>query len=181
LTPREGHTATLLANGRVLIAGGNDTNGHAVASAELYDPKTGTFSPTGQMTTARGYHTATLLADGRVLIAGGNPGAWSYQGPMLDSADIYDPQTGTFKATGSMAGVRAFHAAALLADGRVLVTGGTDGTDDISRWIPAYPLISSPLQTRYSTARRNLWQGRSRPIRAPSQPPGAAGERRSAY
>ena len=130
-TPREAHTATLLADGRVLIAGGNDANGDAVASAELYDPATGVFSATGSMTTARGYHTATRLADGRILVAGGSPGAWSYQGPMLDSAEIYDPKAGTFKATGSMADVRAWHAAALLADGRVLVTGGTSGTDDL--------------------------------------------------
>jgi hypothetical protein len=123
-TTREGHTATLLADGRVLIAGGTDTNGHGVASAELYDPKTGTFSATGPMTTARGFHTATLLSDGRVLIAGGDPTAWTESSPFLASAELYDPKTGTFTATGPMTVVRAHHAATLLSDGRVLVTGG---------------------------------------------------------
>jgi hypothetical protein len=123
---REDHTATLLDDGRVLIAGGNDVGAHAVASAELYDPKTGKFSATGSMTTPRGFHTATLLADGRVLITGGDLAAWSDSGPFLASAEIYDPKTGKFTATGSMTIGRAWHAATLLADGRVLITGGTE-------------------------------------------------------
>jgi hypothetical protein len=123
---REDHTATLLADGRVLIAGGNDVGAHAVASAELYDPKTGKFSATGSMTTPRGFHTATLLADGRVLITGGDLAAWSGSGPFLASAEIYDPKTSKFTATGSMTIGRAWHTATLLADGRVLITGGTE-------------------------------------------------------
>jgi hypothetical protein len=125
-TTREGHTATLLADGRVLIAGGNDTGGHGVASAEIYDPKTGTFSPTGSMMAARGFHTATLLADGRVLITGGDPAAWTYSAPFLSSAEIYDPKSGKFTATGSMTTGLAWHTASLLSDGRVLITGGTE-------------------------------------------------------
>jgi hypothetical protein len=123
---REDHTATLLDDGRVLIAGGNDVGAHAVASAELYDPKTGKFSATGSMTTPRGFHTATLLADGRVLITGGDLAAWSDSGPFLASAEIYDPKTGKFTATASMTIGRAWHGATLLADGRVLITGGTE-------------------------------------------------------
>ena len=123
-TQREDHTATLLADGRVLITGGSDQGSHTVASAEIYDPKTGTFTPTGSMNTARGFHTATLLADGRVLIAGGDAAAWADAGPFLASAEIYDPKTGTFTPTGPMADGRGFHAATLLADGRVLATGG---------------------------------------------------------
>jgi hypothetical protein len=124
-TAREDHTATLLRDGRVLIVGGDDATSHGLATAELYDPKTGTFSPTGSMSTTRGFHTATLLADGRVLVAGGDTAGWTPSG-NLATAELYDPKTGTFTATGSMAAVRAYHDATLLADGRVLVTGGAD-------------------------------------------------------
>lgn len=123
-TPRESHTATLLPDGRVLIVGGEDQDGHAVATAEIYDPKSGTFSPTGSMAVARAFHTATPLPDGRVLVVGGNAGTWSYSGPFLASAEIYNPKTGRFSPTGSMTVGRVFHAAVLLPDGRVLVEGG---------------------------------------------------------
>ena len=130
-TPREAHSATLLSDGRVLITGGNDANGHAVASAELFDPATGAFTATGSMATGRGYHGSARLTDGRVLITGGNPGAWTFSGPMLQTAEIYDPARGTFTATGSMTRYRAWHTATLLLDGRVLITGGTSGTGDL--------------------------------------------------
>jgi hypothetical protein len=84
---REGQTATLLVDGRVLIAGGSNGS-KGLASAELYDPKTGKFSPTGSMGTAREYHTATLLVDGRVLIAGGSNGSSIYASPFA-SAELY--------------------------------------------------------------------------------------------
>ena len=126
-TARNVHTATLLLDGRVLFVGGNDAEPHGLASAELYDPKTGTFSPTGSLVAARGFHTATLLADGRVLITGGAANGWN--GNFMASAELYDPETGTFTATGSMADPRGNHTAILLVDGRVLITGGTgDGT-----------------------------------------------------
>ena len=125
---RGSHTATLLSDGRVLVAGGGPASwsvGDAsLASAELYDPTTGTFSPTGSVTTARGFHTATLLADGRVLITGGHPAAWSATGPFIASAELYDPTTGTFSPTGSLATARDLHTATLLSGGRVLVAGG---------------------------------------------------------
>jgi len=127
-TPRETHTATLLADGRVLITGGNDTGDHGVATAELYDPKGGTFSPTGSMTTSRAFHTATLLSDGRVLIVGGGRAAWT--DAILDTAEIYDPKSGTFSATGAMPETRAWHTATLLADGRVLIAGGSNGSEN---------------------------------------------------
>jgi len=128
-TPREVHTATLLADGRVLLTGGADYQAHAVATAELYDPTTGTFSPTGSMTAARAFHTATLLADGRVLVAGGSPAAWGTTA-HLASAEIYDPRTGTFTPTSSMAAGRDFNTATLLRDGRVLVAGGSTGSQE---------------------------------------------------
>jgi hypothetical protein len=93
-----------------------------LATAELYDPKTGTFTPTGSMKYPRIYQTAALLSDGRILVAGG--GADYTNGIFLASAELYDPKTGTFTVTGSMTNARTFHTANLLADGRVLVTGG---------------------------------------------------------
>jgi hypothetical protein len=115
------HTATLLADGRVLITGG-DTGTEQLSSAELYDPTTGTFDPTDRMGLGREFHTATLLTDGRVLVAGGGGDYTNRQ--FLYAVEIYDPTTGTFTGTSSMAEARTNHASALLDDGRVLVTGG---------------------------------------------------------
>jgi hypothetical protein len=119
---REWHTATLLPNGKVLIAGGVDVNSGALASAELYAPNAGTFTPTDGMNLARQCHTATLLPSGKVLIAGGT-GA---DGSTLASAELYDPRAGTFTPTGSMTVARCLYTATLLQNGTVLVTGGSD-------------------------------------------------------
>ena len=120
---RESHTATLLQNGLVLIAGG--ANGMVVASTELYDPGLGTFAATGSMTTTRASHTATLLPGGKVLIAGGEHfDNTNYQTLALASAELYDPATGTFTATGSMSTSRSAHTATLLTNGKVLIAGG---------------------------------------------------------
>jgi hypothetical protein len=108
----------LLKNGLVLIAGG--ATGAAAASAELYNPATGTFSPTGNMKVARSHHTATLLNDGRVLITGGVNSALA----VLASAEIYNPATGTFALTNPLMTGRAYHTATLLPNGTVLIVGG---------------------------------------------------------
>jgi hypothetical protein len=117
ITERNGHTATLLNTGNVLIAGGS-----ANASAELYDPTVGVFTATGNMTTSRLSPTATLLPNGKVLIAGGNADDGTPFG--LASAELYDPSTGTFTATANMTAARVWHTAALLNDGKVLIAGG---------------------------------------------------------
>ena len=127
-TPRAGHTATLLPDGRILIVGGERLSGGATgatsqASAEIYDPETQEFTKTGDMTTARSAHTATLLDSGRVLIAGGVNLDESGKQTFLNSADLYDPSTGRFTATGSMIAARSFFAATLLASGKVLISG----------------------------------------------------------
>lgn len=120
-TGRSQHTATLLPNGKVLVAGGLDGSQQILQSAEIYDPIAGTWSPTGGLITARYDHTATLLANGKVMVTGGGGNGSSF---YLDSAEIYDPATGTWTATGGFANRRDGHTATLLHDGRVLVAGG---------------------------------------------------------
>jgi len=135
-TPRYEHTASLLANGMVLVAGGNDLVGTCscttfVSSVDLYNPATNSFTATGALVTARYAHTATVLANGMVLVAGGFGGATSTLqsgGAPLASAELYNPTTSTWTATGSMTTARMNHTATLLPSGKVLVAGGYTGT-----------------------------------------------------
>ena len=117
-TPRAEHTATLLLDGRVLIVGGDQTG-----TAELYDPATGTFRPTGDVATGHGgttalftpQATATLLPDGRVLIVGAS------------KSELYDPAHETFTATGNLIVPQFGFTATLLNNGKVLISGGSTG------------------------------------------------------
>jgi len=118
-TPRSQHSATLLPDGRVLIAGGGSGNTSIFASTEIYDPDAGIFRAGASMSVARRMHTATLLPDDRVLIVGGYG-----SGGALASAEIFDPVTGTFSQTGSLISARGFHTAILLSTGKVLIIGG---------------------------------------------------------
>jgi hypothetical protein len=116
---RTSHTATLLANGKVLILGGTSASGPgALATAEVYDPSAGRFSATGSMSVPRVLHTATLLPDGRVLITGGQSAG------AAATAELYDPDTGAFTRTGQMSAPRFGHSATLLKNGKVLIAGG---------------------------------------------------------
>ena len=132
-TPRSGHTATLLHEGKVLIAGGwsaraqGDSGPPALASAELYDPDTGLFTRTGDMTTARYQHAAILLPNGMVLIAGGAVKKFFVIDSGLASAELYDPSTRTFTPTGDMVAATPCATATLLDNGKVLVAGGVAG------------------------------------------------------
>ncbi len=126
------HTATALRDGRVLILGGTTnsdlmTSGQTVdptaGSAETYDPGAGTFGATGATVAPRMGHAAALLADGRVLITGGLDTDEATPESFARSAEVYDPATGTFTATGDMVAPHAFHTATTLADGRVLIAG----------------------------------------------------------
>ena len=142
LEPRAAHTATLLPDGRVLVVGGLrnlrwDPESW-LASAELWDPATGTSSPAGSMAESRSYHTATLLQDGRVLIVGGGS----------QSAEVWDPVTLSFSPAGSLPYVVMDHTATLLTDGRVLVVG----LPNAQIWDPATGIFSQggPLRSSRS-------------------------------
>jgi uncharacterized repeat protein (TIGR01451 family) len=123
-----GHTMTTLSDGKVLLAGGGNRCGGVFSSAALYDPTTGTWSSTGSMTAGREWHSAVLLSDGRVLVAGGLGSTSPF--PSLSSAEIYDPATGTWSATGSMATQRFGSVVPFLtrlSDGRVMAAAGSSG------------------------------------------------------
>jgi N-acetylneuraminic acid mutarotase len=140
------HSATLLEDGRVLVAGGGNVRSSysnlSLRSAEIFDPAIGLWTQTPPMTDARSDHTATLLPDGRVLVAGGILDC-SFNWPSyLAFCELYDPAAGTWTPTGSLRVPRGLHQATALSDGSVLVTGGgfnqllIDGVyNPFSQWI----------------------------------------------
>jgi hypothetical protein len=121
---RVSHTATLLNNGKVLLAGGDVST-----AAELYDGATGMFTPAGNLETYRGWHSGTLLPSGKVLLAGGSTGSGA-----TSSAELYDPNANAITVTGAMTVTRYTHTATLLRNGKVLIAGGLG---------PAYLLLAS--------------------------------------
>ena len=156
-TARYSHTATLLPNGTVLVAGGTDREckpgpGNCVigpsvlAGAELYDPVAGTWSSTGSMIATRFLHTATLLPNGMVLVAGGSTGAPG-GGSGIATAELYDPAAGTWSATAVMATARSFHIATLLQDGKVVVAGGK-GTSSVLASAELYAFTKDDCKNR---------------------------------
>ncbi len=113
------HTATLLQNGKVLVAGGQNGSTSYLGSVYIYDPVSNTWTAAAQLPSRRSQHSATLLASGRVLVVGGNRASWT----------VYDPITSTWSSEASMPSARYRHAATLLSSGNVLVTGGNDSTN----------------------------------------------------
>jgi N-acetylneuraminic acid mutarotase len=154
-----------LDDGGVLVTGGQIP---AVASAERYDPASTQWTLVASMTTARRGHTATRLADGRVLITGGLTCCGPTGEAFANTAEIYDPRSNLFRPTGSLLNARAFHAATLLADGRVLVTGGfTDAGESTTKSAEIYDpasgqfAASGPMQSgRFAHASILLTDGR---------------------
>ena len=144
---RSGHVATLLQNGKVLLAGGVGIGWTFLASAEIYDPTTNTFTPTSDMLAARESHTATLLANGKVLITGGHRGRRPAT-TIYSATELYDPATGRFTAAAQMTRVRHKHDAVLLADGRVLILGGSDERDGQGAYASAE--IYDPERNRFN-------------------------------
>jgi N-acetylneuraminic acid mutarotase len=143
------HTATLLPNGEVLVAGGattyTGTHGTVTAVAEIYNPRSNTWRSAGRMSVARYADAAALLPDGRVLVAGG----WSFTSdtdPSLASAEIYDPAANSWTATGSLKDARGSPTMATLPDGRVLAIAGVD---------PAYHVLAS---TEIFDSKLGTWQ-----------------------
>jgi hypothetical protein len=153
-TPRVWHTATLLPDGKVLIAGGSPTTSYGpgsivLASCEIYDPWTNTFSPASPLTVTRMVHTATLLNNGRILIAGGL-GSWQGGGSSADTrwaaAELYDTVTHRSAPTGNMTTERLAHTAELLPNGHVLVGGGWGREDGPLPDLEVYDPVSGTFR-----------------------------------
>ena len=162
---RHNSTATLLSSGKVLIAGGitNDATHTRLASAELYNPTTNTFSYTGPMHEVRDFHVAVLLPNGNVLVAGGGNGS----GISINTAEIYSPSAGTFTLVPNLMKERRDDATAtLLGNGKVLIVGGVNqdivsGTAELFDYTNnTFTLIASTITPRHFHTATLLNDGR---------------------
>ena len=131
-TARSSPTATLLRNGKVLVSGGQTRLAQptSIASAELYDPASNSWTTVTPLTTGRSVHTATLLPSGKVLVVGGlNTSA---SASSIAVAELFDPATNTWSPAGSLANARYAHTATLLSNGKVLIAGGLAATGTLA-------------------------------------------------
>jgi FG-GAP-like repeat/Kelch motif/Galactose oxidase, central domain len=150
-TMRTWFSSVRLGNGKVLVMGGKKDAGDPLASAELYDPATGQWTATGSMVTGRYFFSAVLLNNGKVLVAGGAGNTAGTQ--FLSSAELYDPATGLWSATGAMTGIVVEPRMVKLTDGRVLIAGGKDElfcTWDAEIYNPATGLWSPVARMRHA-------------------------------
>jgi hypothetical protein len=120
------HTASLLADGRVLVVGGIDDNNHELASAEIWNPRSGTWRSAGRLHDGRWHHAAVVLDDGRVLVVGGLRSSRAVGAEALSSAEVWDPKAERWSTTGELPDPAAQLTASLLPDGHVLAAGGTN-------------------------------------------------------
>jgi N-acetylneuraminic acid mutarotase len=127
---RSDYASIMLGTGKILFIGGENINGVSISNSELYNPSTGTFAATGNMTATREEHTAVLLANGNVLVSGGNKKTLTTQTPLA-SAELYNPTTGKWTATGSMSSARAGHTSTVLHNGNVVNAGGSDAVNEL--------------------------------------------------
>lgn len=145
------HTATLLDDGRVLIAGGTDVRGVAIASSDIFDPKANRWIRAANMRSARAAQTATRLSDGSVLVTGGRTGLSIFPVEILLTAEIYHPDSNSWTVAARMHVPRSSHSATRLQDGRVLVVGGTT-------LAPGSPLPAAQLeQAEVYDPKRDSW------------------------
>jgi N-acetylneuraminic acid mutarotase len=135
---RMAHTATLLPDGKVLVAGGQAKTAATIASAELYDPVSGKWTLTGTLADPRYWHAATLLRNGQVLISGG-----TNEAEYLNSTEIYNPFSQKWIAAGSLNLPRCLHTLTLLRNGKVLAAGGYPNDAQSTAEIFSYPQLGS--------------------------------------
>ena len=144
-----GHTATLLMDGRVLVIGGHNAMGDAVAAAQLYDPASDSWTAAADLPSGRWSHTATMLGDGRVLVVGGYGASGSY----VTAAYLYDPSSNSWNSAGNTGAARVGHTATLLASGRVLVAGGIGaGGAGCPTYVCANAELYDPVSNSWTSA-----------------------------
>lgn len=154
---RESHTATLLPDGQVLVAGGYSPSQIALTEADLFDPGTGTFIATGSMSAGRGEHTATRLGNGTILVAGGFTG---FPGGALATAEVYDPAADGFVAVGNMNTPRGGHTATLLPGGSALLAGGFTSFPFSGTTLASSEIYATVSQTFVASASMHEARGR---------------------
>jgi N-acetylneuraminic acid mutarotase len=163
--PRTHATATVLEDGRVLVAGGGSEGSSAFKStntAEIFDPATGNWTPTASMAFSRALHTATLLADGEVLVTGGASTYHGSKGTVRATAEIYDPQTATWRAAAPISVPRYHHTAVLLSDGRVLIAGGWSFTTNSDPSLATAEIYDPAADTWTATGSMAVGRARAR-------------------